>query len=80
LKTTKSILLKLFLIVGLLMAGSTFAQEDPCNDPFNPNPDDPNCDPDIFVPIDDGVYFLLAAGVIVGYQLIKKRTHLNTKV
>lgn len=72
-KKIKSILFS-FIVFGLLcVANCAIAQDDPCNDPFNPNPDDPACDPDIYVPIDDGVYFLLAGGILVGYQLIKRR-------
>lgn len=60
------------ILVLLFFSAPVFAQVD-CDDPFNPNPDDPACDPDIYVPIDDGVYFILAAGVIIGYSILKKR-------
>jgi hypothetical protein len=54
----------------------SLAQEDPCNDPFNPNPDDPACDPDIYVPIDGGVSALLVGGILLGVRAYRNK---NTK-
>ncbi|WP_026903738.1 PID-CTERM protein-sorting domain-containing protein [Pedobacter glucosidilyticus] len=51
----------------------SLAQEDPCNDPFNPNPDDPACDPDIYVPIDGGVSALLVGGILLGARAYRNR-------
>lgn len=67
------------LLIMLLLASTlTYGFQD-CNDPLNPNPDLPDCDPDIYVPIDDGVYFVLFAGLVIGYQLLKRNNALNVK-
>lgn len=69
---SKNKLVKGFLLAAfLLITSASFGYQD-CNDPLNPNPDFPDCDPDIYVPIDDGVYVLIAAGLIMGYQLLRK--------
>ena len=56
----------------LFMSTLTYGFQD-CSDPLNPNPDFPDCDPDIYVPIDDGVYFIMIAGIIMGYTLLKQK-------
>jgi hypothetical protein len=68
-KAIHTILLFAFLTLPLW----SLAQEDPCNDPFNPNPDDPACDPDIYVPIDGGVSALLVGGILLGVRTYRNR-------
>ncbi|OAQ38620.1 hypothetical protein A5893_14505 [Pedobacter psychrophilus] len=60
----------------VFISSSSFAFDD-CSDPLNPNPDLPDCDPDIYVPIDDGVYFILIAGILIGYQVLKNKKQQN---
>ena len=60
----KSILLLFFVFTSALSFGQA-----PCPDPLDPF----TCDPDIEVPIDDGVYFIIAAGMIIGYTLLKRK-------
>ena len=70
---------KAVIIFLMLFASSaSYAYQEDCNDPLNPNPDFPDCDPDIYVPIDDGVYFILIAGILIGYKLLnQKKTSLS---
>lgn len=63
----------IFMLAFLALPLWSFAQDDPCNDPFNPNPDDPACDPDIYVPIDGGVSALLVGGILLGVSAYRNK-------
>ncbi|MBK0382121.1 hypothetical protein I5M32_04040 [Pedobacter sp. SD-b] len=65
-------LIKVFFIFSFIFLSSSGYAFDDCSDPLNPNPDLPDCDPDLYVPIDDGVYFILIAGIVIGYKAFKE--------
>jgi hypothetical protein len=72
----KSIYKVIFIVGIFFLSFASFAAPN-CSDPLNPNPDLPDCNPDIPVPLDDGVYFLLAAGILIGYTLLKQKRELK---
>ena len=57
-------MLAIMLIVFICLPVLLQAQVDPCNDPNNPPP--PSC-----VPIDGGLSFLIAAGVVYGVKKVR---------
>ncbi|MEJ5961505.1 PID-CTERM protein-sorting domain-containing protein [Pedobacter immunditicola] len=54
-----------FILIMMLLAMNTLAQD--------PGPGFPGGDPDEPVPIDGGMYLLMAAGIFYGLKTIKRR-------
>lgn len=72
------IIYKTVFLVALMVLGSIYvkAADGPC-DPFDPEPDCRDWDPDNEVPIDGGAGILLAAGVAYGLKRVYDKRKQN---